>query len=121
VEPSERRLWPVNHKFKLVTLRGATDGDGDSLRLEITGVTQDEPVAGKGRYRGPDARWTGRANGVELRVERDAKSDGRTYRLEFTVSDGRGGECSGMALAGVPHDRKHRWLDSGPSYNSFAG
>jgi hypothetical protein len=121
VEPSERRLWPVNHKFRLVTLRGATDGDGDSLRLEITGVRQDEPVAGKGRYRGPDARWTDRANGVELRVERDARSDGRAYRLEFTVSDGRGGECSGTAFAGVPHDKKHRWLDSGASYNSFAG
>ena len=120
VEPSEGRLWPPNHKFKLVTLRGATDSDGDSLTLEITGVTQDEPVAGPGRYRGPDARWTARADGVELRVERDAKGDGRTYRLEFTASDGHGGECSGTALAGVPHDKKHRWLDSGASFTSFA-
>lgn len=34
--------------------------------------------------------------------------------------DGHGGECSGTALAGVPHDKKHRWLDSGASFNSFA-
>jgi Calx-beta domain len=121
VEPTTRRLWPSNHKFKLVTLNGASDPDGDSLTLEITGVTQDEPVAGRGRYRGPDARWTERADDVELRVERDGKGNGRTYRLEFTVSDGQGGECSGTALAGVPHDKNHRWLDSGVSFNSFAG
>jgi hypothetical protein len=121
VEPGMRRLWPPNHKFKLVTLRGATDRDGDSLTLEITGVTQDEPVAGRGRYRGPDARWTERADGVELRVERDAKGNGRAYRLEFAVSDSQGGECSGTVLAGVPHDKKHRWLDSGASFDSFAG
>jgi hypothetical protein len=116
-----RRLWPPNHKFKLVTLRGATDRDGDSLTLEITGVTQDEPVAGRGRDRGPDARWTHRADGVELRVERDVTGNGRAYRLEFTVSDGQGGECSGTVLAGVPHDKKHRWLDSGVSFDSFGG
>jgi hypothetical protein len=121
VEPSMRRLWPPNHKFKLVTLNGATDADGDSLTLEITAVTQDEPVAGHGRYRGPDARWTHRADGVELRVERGGKGNGRAYRLEFTVSDGHGGECSGTALAGVPHDKKHRWLDSGVSFDSFGG
>jgi Calx-beta domain len=121
VEPSTRRLWPPNHKFKLVTLRGATDADGDSLALEVTGVTQDEPVGGHGRYRGPDARWTDRADGVELRAERDSKGDGRAYRLEFTVRDGQGGQCSGTALAGVQHDKNHRWLDSGATFDSFAG
>jgi hypothetical protein len=60
------------------------------------------------------------AKSVELHVERDAKGDGRTYRLEFTASDGHGGKCSGTALAGVPHDKKHRWLDSGASFNFFA-
>lgn len=121
VAPSTRRLWPPNHKFKLVTLHGATDADNDPLTLEITAVTQDEPVAGHGRYRGPDARRKERANGVELRVERDGNGNGRAYRLEFTVSDGHGGECSGTALAGVPHDKKHRWLDSGVSFDSFGG
>jgi hypothetical protein len=122
VQPSERRLWPPNHQFRLVTLGGATDTDGDSLTLEVTGVTQDEPVAGRGRYAGPDARWAdGHANGVELRIERSGRGDGRAYRIEFTASDGNGGECSGTALAGVPHDRKHRWVDSGGSFNSFGG
>ena len=121
VEPSMRRLWPPNHKFKLVILNGATDVDGGSLTLEITAVTQDEPVGGRGRDRGPDARWTHRADGVELRVERDVTGNGRAYRLEFTVSDGQGGECSGTVLAGVPHDKKHRWLDSGVSFDSFGG
>lgn len=78
-------------------------------------------MARHGRYRGPDARRKERANGVELRVERDGNGNGRAYRLEFTVSDGHGGECSGTALAGVPHDKKHRWLDSGVSFDSFGG
>jgi Calx-beta domain len=122
VEPSERRLWSPNHKFRKVTLRGASDSDGDALTLMVMGVTQDEPVRTKARGdKGPDARRVaGHADAVELRAERDAKGDGRAYRIEFTVSDGRGGECSGTALAGVPHDAKHRWIDSGASFNSFS-
>jgi hypothetical protein len=121
VEPSERRLWSPNHKFHKVWLRGASDADGDALTLEVTGVTQDEPVRSKARGdKGPDARSVaGHANAVELRAERDAKGDGRAYRIAFTVRDGAGGECSGTALAGVPHDAKHRWIDSGASFNSF--
>jgi len=121
VEPSERRLWSPNHKFRKIMLRGASDPDGDALTLEILGVTQDEPVRTKARGdKGPDARWVaGHANAIELRAERDAKGDGRAYRIEFTVRDGLGGECSGGALAGVPHDAKHRWIDSGASFNSF--
>jgi hypothetical protein len=123
VEPSERRLWPPNHKFRTVTLSGATDADGDSLTLWVLGITQDEPVRSRARGdKGPDARWAaGRLDSVELRVERDAKANGRAYRIEFTVRDGMGGECSGTALAGVPHDAKHRWVDSGASFNSFGG
>jgi hypothetical protein len=123
VEPSERRLWSPNHKFRKVTLGGATDADGDSLTLWVMGVTQDEPVRSKARGdKAPDARWVdGHANAVELRAERDAKGDGRAYQIEFTARDGQGGECSGTTLVGVPHDAKHRWIDSGASFNSFGG
>ena len=121
VAPSTRRLWPPNHKFKLVTLHGATDADNDSLTLEITAVTQDEPVAPPRPLPRARCQAEGTRNGVELRVERDGNGNGRAFRLEFTVSDGHGGECSGTALAGVPHDKKHRWLDSGVSFDSFGG
>src|SRR5918995_1717659 len=85
VEPSEPRLWSPNHKFRKITLGGATDADGDSLTLWVMGVTQDEPVRSKARGdKGPDARWVdGHANAVALRAERDAKGDGRGYRIEF--------------------------------------
>jgi len=121
VEPSERRLWSPNHKFRKITLGGATDADGDSLTLWVMGVTQDEPVRSKARGdKGPDARWVdGHANAVELRAERDAKGDGRAYRIEFTARDGQGGACWGTTLVGVPHDAKNRWIDSGGSFNSF--
>jgi hypothetical protein len=121
VQPSERRLWSPKHKFRKVTLGGATDADGDSLTLWVMGVTQDEPVRSKSRGdKAPDARWVdGHANAVELRAERDAKGDGRAYRIQFTARDGQGGECSGTTLVGVPHDAKHRWIDSGASFNSF--
>jgi hypothetical protein len=86
------------------------------------GLTQDEPVRSKARGdKGPDARWVdGHTNAVELRAERDAKGDGRAYRIEFTARDVQGGECSGTTLVGVLHDAKHRWIDSGASFNSFA-
>lgn len=123
VQASERRLWSPNHKFRKITLGGATDADGDSLALWVMGVTQDEPVRSKARGdKGPDARWVdGHTNAVELRAERDPKGDGRAYRIEFTARDGQGGECSGATLVGVPHDAKHRWIDSGASFNSFDG
>ncbi|MEX2103255.1 MAG: Calx-beta domain-containing protein, partial [Gaiellaceae bacterium] len=49
VRPSTTRLWPPNHKFRLVWLLGATDPEGDGLTLAVTGVTQDEPVRDKTR------------------------------------------------------------------------
>ena len=50
-------LWPPNHKFKLITLTGATDPDGNTVVLTITGVTQDEPLNGLGDGdTSPDAR-----------------------------------------------------------------
>jgi hypothetical protein len=30
-------LWPPNHKYRLITLSGATDPDGDPVTLTITG------------------------------------------------------------------------------------
>lgn len=122
VTASGVRFWPPNGKFRAVTLSGATDADGDAVTLEVVGVTQDEPTSRLGRGdRGPDAAWVaGRHDRVKVRAQRWGKGDGRVYRLEYVASDGRGGECGGTALVGVPHDARHRWHDSGPVYDSFA-
>ena len=115
VQPSRNRLWAPNHKFRLVTLAGATDPDGDALSYEIRSVTQDEPV-----LRGPDAKRGERSDQVWLRAERRGKGDGRVYRIEYLAGDGHGNACDGTATVVVPHDRAHpAALDSGGSFDSF--
>ena len=86
------------------------------MTLEVTGVTQDEPVD-----RGPDARLTRQAYAVRLRAERDSGGDGRVYRVSFRATDGNGGECTGVAQVTVPRQRHRPAVDSAPpSYDSLA-
>jgi hypothetical protein len=116
VEPSQSRLWSPNHKLRLVTLGGATDGDGDEVSYEVRSVTQDEPVG-----RGSDALRGVAPNEIWLRAERSGHGDGRIYRIEYVASDGHGNSCGGTALVGVPHDWKRRSaVDSGGSFDSFS-
>lgn len=123
VTASPTTLWPPNHKFRLVTLSGATDPDGDPVTLTITGVTQDEPVSGLGSEDlSPDAQAGTQSNEVQLRSERSDSGDGRVYRIAFTGSDGQGGMCSGTATVGVPINQRpgSTPVDSAPpSYDSF--
>jgi hypothetical protein len=115
VQPSLNRLWAPNHKFRLVSLAGATDPDGDALSYEIRSVTQDEPV-----LRSPDAKRGERADQVWLRAERRGKGDGRVYRIQYLAWDAHGNACDGTATVVVPHDRAHpAALDSGGSFDSF--
>ncbi|GAB1641268.1 vWA domain-containing protein [Krasilnikovia sp. MM14-A1259] len=110
VKASKGELWPPNHKFVTVSLGGATDPDGDTTALTITGVTQDEALNGTGDGdTGPDAAWVsaGVKDKVQLRAERAGTGDGRVYRIAYTVSDGNGGTCTGTATVGVPHDQGH--------------
>ena len=99
-------LWPPNHKFRLITLTGATDPDGDPVVLTVEGVTQDEPLNGKADGNTAlDAKPGPASNQVYLRAERSGQGNGRVYRIAFSGSDGQGGTCSGVALVGVPHDK----------------
>ncbi len=91
-------LWPPNHKLRSVELSGASDPDGETTTLEVTGVTQDEPAGGQ-----PDAFV--REGGALLRAERDGRGDGRTYSISFEVSDGSD-SCSGTAAVSVPQERR---------------
>jgi dipeptidyl aminopeptidase/acylaminoacyl peptidase len=114
VTASPDTLWPPNGKLVPVSVAGATDPDGDEVTLTITGVTQDEPT------RRPDAVLGPASYQVSLRAERDGAGDGRVYRIAFRATDGRGGECSGTATVGVPHDQGAVAVDSAPpSYDSL--
>ena len=118
-------LWPPNHKLKTVTASGAVDPDiGGTVTLVIDGITQDEPVNGRGDGNtAPDAFLTSPASaGAAVRAERAGPGDGRVYQVHFTATDQFGATCDGTATVGVPHDRRRGGapIDSAPpSFNSL--
>jgi Tol biopolymer transport system component len=108
-------LWPPNKNFRLAGLAGATDPDRDRVTLEVTGVTQDEPIRGA-----RDAQHSVGDDNVRLRADRDPRGDGRVYTIAFEATDGRGGSCEGGANVSVPRHRRVAAVDSAPpSYDSF--
>ena len=114
VGPDLTSLWPANKGLRLVGVGGAAYPDGDAVSLEITGVSQDEPSGGADAAAGTDASH------VYLRAERDAKGDGRVYRISFKVTDALGASCAGTANVSVPRHNHAVAVDSAPpSYDSF--
>jgi uncharacterized repeat protein (TIGR01451 family) len=115
------QLWPPNHKLHLVTVTGATDPDGNPLTTTITGVTQDEPLNEQGDGNtSPDAFPGPAPDQAYIRAERSGTGDGRVYALHVTVTDGLGGECTGIATVSVPHDQSGRpAVDSGQLYTDY--
>lgn len=115
-------LWPPNHKLRAVTLSGATDADGDPISWTVTGITQDEVTNGLGDGDTPIDAVIDAGPNVQVRAERSGLGDGRVYRIAYTVSDGRGGSCTGVAKVGVPHDQSPTGvvpIDSGAVFNSL--
>ena len=97
-----------------IALSGVTDPDGDDVTLEITRVTQDEPV---GRSR--DAVLSSAGDEVRLRAERENRGDGRVYgsnSRRATTTEG-----AAPALRRSPYrEEEQAAVDSAPpSYDSF--
>jgi hypothetical protein len=124
----------MRDQLTLITLSGATDPDGDTLAYHIDGVTQDERVTGVGDDTFPDAALTpagASSNQVFVRSEANSHFNGRVYRVAYTVSDGKGGTCSGTAgpggnttaKVGVPAKKGTPAIDDGNamSWDSFTG
>lgn len=102
-------LWPPNHKLRTVTASGAVDPDiGGTATLVIDGITQDEPVNGRGDGNtAPDAFLSDPlSDEARIRAERAGPGDGRVYVVHFTATDQFGATCDGTATVGVPHDRR---------------
>lgn len=136
VSASPSLIAPATREMTLITLAGASDPDGDTLSFRIDGVTQDEPVMASavGDETSPDAQLTAAgadSNQVHVRAERNPQLNGRVYRIAYTVSDGKGGRCSGTAGVGgdtnaevsVPRKRGETAVDDGDtnSWDSFTG
>lgn len=97
-------LWPPNHALVRLSVAGISDPDGDPISVNITRITQDEPLLGQGSGdQCPDGMGIGTSSPI-VRAERIGTGDGRVYHVAFEASDGRGGSCIGMATACVPHD-----------------
>lgn len=117
-DPSQ--LWSPNNKLVDVRITNVSDPDGDAVTINITGITQDEPVNngenGKGE---PDGAGTG-TSVAQVRAERDGSGNGRVYAISFTASDGRGGSSSGTVVVCVPHDQGRNTVctDDGQSFIS---
>jgi hypothetical protein len=118
---SPNRLWPPNHKLRVVSVSGATDPEDDDLTTVVTGVTQDEPVNGLGDGdTAPDAVLGPASHQVRLRAERSGTGDGRVYRIAVTITDEFGLSCSSTVRVAVPHDLAHAPVDSAPpSFDSL--
>lgn len=116
-------LWPPDHTLRNVTISGLTDPDpGDKVTINVTKVTQDEPVNGLGDGdTSPDAITPANSNVVKLRAERSGTADGRVYAITFTGTDAGGLSCTGTVNVSVPHDQKpdHAAVNSGQNYNSL--
>jgi uncharacterized delta-60 repeat protein len=125
-------IWPPDHRWVPIQVLGVSDPDGDPVAITVTGVTQDEPLAGRGASAAAAATpedpavVAGRApgfgdeddgenacsaavidpsGGVRLRAERSGRGNGRVYTISFTASDGQGGASGGSVQVCVPHDR----------------
>jgi hypothetical protein len=115
VAPSRASLWPPNHKLRTIDVAGATDPDGGPVAITITGVTQDEPVNGRGDGNtSPDHVLGPAAGQVRLRAERAGGGDGRVYTIAFVATDPGGLSCSGNVVVTVPHDRRGQAGGSAP-------
>lgn len=109
-----------DRRLRWVRVGGAVDPDGDALDVTVTGVSQDEPVTGRGDRTRPDARLRF-GDAVQVRAERSPLGDGRVYRVDVTVTDSRGAGCTGVATVSVQRHRHRPAVDSAPpSYDSLA-
>ena len=120
--PSKDVLSPPNHKMEQISIEGVSDNAGpyNTVTLEITGVTQDEPVTSpeKGDS-SPDAviQAGDPTDTVMIRRERSEEGNGRVYEVSFTADDGFE-SCDGMVQLSVRRGRKSDAVDGGQFFDS---
>lgn len=112
-------LWPPNHKFVTIAIKGVTDLDGDRLTIAVNTIWQDESTMADGSGDTPiDGNILGST--AQVRAERAGTGNGRVYEIFFTATDTTGGSCGGSVTVAVPHDQSGApAFDSGVRYNSL--
>jgi hypothetical protein len=110
-------LWPPNHKFQTIAgedcVRDACDGN---LAVTFLSASSDEPVNAKSDGNTePDIILE--CDRVQLRSERQGRSNGRVYKLGWKATDDSGHETDGECVVVVPHDQSGREaVDDGAAY-----
>ena len=116
-------------KYAKVSVEGVVDADGNPAAITVTGITQDEPLAGKGYGQTcPDGAGVGTDTALvrpERATSHHSSRDGRVYHISFGADDGHGGQCTGTVAVCVPlkkADKKgHKGgtcVDEGPLFDS---
>jgi hypothetical protein len=107
VIPSQRILWPPNHKMIPVAISVLAEDDCGPVMSRIIDVASDEPINGKGDGNtAPDWRVTGDLT-LELRAERAGGGDGRVYTITVETLDHAEHRVVSITEVHVPHDMGH--------------
>lgn len=104
-ETAHSQIWPPNSRFVQAMVVDVTDPDGDSVRVTIDSILQNEPAAGGS---GPDTSPDGLIVGglaAGVIAERAPQVNGRSYHLCFTATDGNGHSFLGTVRVSVPRNR----------------
>jgi uncharacterized repeat protein (TIGR01451 family) len=119
-------LWPPNHEYRTLTLADMVASVSDSCStlsvndVRIEKVTSDEPVNVKGNSDGEtlnDIVIAGDCKSVRLRSERDAKKNGRVYKVTLRVRDAANNTARAVFRVTVPINQSGTpAVDSGVSY-----
>jgi len=104
-QPSVTKVSRRDHKLVSVSILGVTDPDGDPVSIRIDQIRQNEPVTGLQDETRPDGTGIGSSTAM-IRAESSRPHDRRTYTIDFTASDGKGGTCQGNVKVRVPNDSK---------------
>jgi hypothetical protein len=103
VTASPDQLWPPNHKMVGVSLDVTAFDLCGTAHCELTEVTSNEPVNGKGDGNtAPDWQITGDLT-ANLRAERSGNGNGREYVLTVQCTDSFGNSSEGTVSVIVPH------------------
>jgi hypothetical protein len=108
-------LWPPNHKYHTFTIHDfdvsvsdICDAECDIDDVIFTSVSSSEPDDVKGGGDGHtinDCLIEDDDQTVKVRAERQGKGVGRTYTIEFKVTDASENTATGTLYIFVPHDQ----------------
>jgi hypothetical protein len=87
---------------------------GANGKIAYTVLVTQIPTTASSPVRPTSSRSLPNPDRVFLRAEHSRGGDGRVYHVAFTASDGKGGECAGVAKVEVRQGESLPAVDSAP-------